>query len=412
MTDAATAVDLVFREEFGRAVALLTRVLGDIDLAEDAVQDAYTTAVARWPVDGVPDNPRAWIVTVARNRAIDRLRRARALQEHTEQLARRTEVEMGAYQDVDDDSIPDERLRLMFTCCHPALAPEAQVALTMRLVAGLTVAEVARALLSTEPAVAQRLVRAKRKLRVAGVPFRMPLDQDIPDRLAIVLSVIYLVFNEGYVATSGDDLRRDDVAGEAIRLGRVLVALMPDESEAIALLALMLLHHSRRHARADAAGELVLMADQDRSLWDAEQIDEGLELAARALRMSPTPGGYALQAAIAAVHGHSRLSGITDWSQIAALYGVLMGVAPSPVVELNRAAALSMADGPASGLAAVERLAGSGALADHHLLHATRADLLARLQRRDEAAAAYARAIELADNGAERRFLERRLAAL
>ncbi|MDX6546879.1 MAG: polymerase sigma-70 factor, subfamily [Gaiellales bacterium] len=412
MTGAVAAVDLVFREEFGRAVALLTRVLGDIDLAEDAVQDAYTTAVARWPVDGVPDNPRAWIVTVARNRAIDRLRRARALQEHTEQLARRTEVEMGAYQDVDDDSIPDERLRLMFTCCHPALAPEAQVALTMRLVAGLTVAEVARALLSTEPAVAQRLVRAKRKLRVAGVPFRMPLDQDIPDRLAIVLSVIYLVFNEGYVATSGDDLRRDDVAGEAIRLGRVLVALMPDESEAIALLALMLLHHSRRHARADAAGELVLMADQDRSLWDAEQIDEGLELAARALRMSPTPGGYALQAAIAAVHGHSRLSGITDWSQIAALYGVLMGVAPSPVVELNRAAALSMADGPASGLAAVERLAGSGALADHHLLHATRADLLARLQRRDEAAAAYARAIELADNGAERRFLERRLAAL
>jgi RNA polymerase sigma-70 factor (ECF subfamily) len=409
MTDAATAVDLVFREEFGRAVALLARVLGDIDLAEDAVQDAYAIAVARWPVDGVPDNPRAWIVTVARNRAIDRLRRARALQQHTEQLARRTEVEMAAYQDAEDDAIPDERLRLMFTCCHPALAPEAQ---TMRLVAGLTVAEVARALLSTEPAVAQRLVRAKRKLRLAGVPFRMPLDHDIPDRLAIVLSVIYLVFNEGYVATSGDDLRRDDVAGEAIRLGRVLVALMPDEPEAIALLALMLLHHSRRHARVDTAGEVVLMADQDRSLWDADQIDDGLELAARALRMSPAPGGYALQAAIAGVHGQSRLSGVTDWAQITALYGVLMGVAPSPVVELNRAAALSMADGPASGLAAVERLAESGALAENHLLHATRADLLARLGRRDEAAAAYGRAVELADNGAERRFLERRLAAL
>jgi RNA polymerase sigma-70 factor (ECF subfamily) len=286
------------------------------------------------------------------------------------------------------------------------------VALTMRLVAGLTVAEVARALLSTEPAVAQRLVRAKRKLRVAGVPFRMPLDQDIPDRLAIVLSVIYLVFNEGYVATSGDDLRRDDVAGEAIRLGRVLVALMPDESEAIALLALMLLHHSRRHARVDAAGEVVLMADQDRSLWDAGLIDEGLELAARALRMSSAPGGYALQAAIAAVHGRSRQSEITDWAQITALYGVLMRVAPSPVIELNRAAALSMAAGPASGLAAVERLAESGALADHHLLHATRAELLARLGRRDEAAAAYGRAIELAGNGAERRFLERRLAVL
>jgi RNA polymerase sigma-70 factor, ECF subfamily len=412
VTGAAAAVDLVFREEFGRAVALLTRVLGDIDLAEDAVQDAYTTAVARWPVDGVPENPRAWIVTVARNRAIDRLRRARALQAHTEQLARRTEVEMAGYEDAEDDALPDERLRLMFTCCHPALAPEAQVALTMRLVAGLTVAEVARALLSTEPAVAQRLVRAKRKLRVAGVPFRMPLDHDIPERLAIVLSVIYLVFNEGYVATSGDHLRRDDVAVEAIRLGRVLVALMPDEPEAIALLGLMLLHHSRRHARVDAAGEVVLMADQDRSQWDADLIDEGLELAARALRMSPSPGGYALQAAIAAVHGQSRLSGVTDWSQITALYGVLMSVAPSPVVELNRAAALSMADGAASGLAAVERLAESGALADHHLLHATRADMLVRLERRDEAAAAYARAIELADNGAERRFLERRLASL
>ncbi|MDX6494523.1 MAG: polymerase sigma-70 factor, subfamily, partial [Gaiellales bacterium] len=246
MTGATDAVGLVFRTEFGRAVALVTRVLGDIDLAEDAVQDAYATAVARWPVDGVPDNPRAWIVTVARNRAIDRLRRRRALHAHTEELARRVEVEMSPYDNAEDDAIPDERLRLMFTCCHPALAPEAQVALTLRLVAGLTVPEIARALLSSEPAVAQRLVRAKRKLRVAGVPFRMPLDQDVPDRLAIVLSVIYLVFNEGYVATAGDELRRDDIAAEAIRLCRVLTALMPDEVEAVALLALMLLHDSRR----------------------------------------------------------------------------------------------------------------------------------------------------------------------
>ncbi len=412
MTDAADAVDRVFRTEFGRAVALVTRVLGDIDLAEDAVQDAYATAVVRWPVDGVPDNPRAWIVTVARNRAIDRLRRRRALYEHTEELARRAEVEMAPYDNAEDDAIPDERLRLMFTCCHPALAPEAQVALTLRLVAGLTVPEIARALLSSEPAVAQRLVRGKRKLRVAGVPFRVPLDEDVPERLAIVLSVIYLVFNEGYVATTGDELRRNDVAGEAIRLGRVLTALMPDEPEALALLALMLLHGSRRRARTDAAGEVVLLADQDRALWDAAMIEEGLELTERALRMSRTPGSYTLQAAIAAVHARSRESGVTDWPQIAALYGVLMQVAPSPVVELNRAAAIALAEGPAAGLGGADRLAATGELDGHHLLHATRADLLAQLGRRGEAAAAYSRAIEIADNGAERRFLERRMAEL
>ncbi len=412
MTDPAAAVDRVFRTEFGRAVALLTRVLGDIDLAEDAVQDAYATAVARWPMDGVPDSPRAWIVTVARNRAIDRLRRRRTLEQHSEQLARRAEVEMAPFEDVDDDAIPDERLRLMFTCCHPALAPEAQVALTMRLVAGLTVAEIARALLSNESAVAQRLVRAKRKLRVAGVPFRVPRDEDIPDRLAIVLSVIYLVFNEGYVATGGDGLRRDDVAGEAIRLGRVLMALMPDEPEAIALLALMLLHHSRRRARADAGGEIVLLADQDRSLWDEGLIDEGLDLTERALRLTGAPGSYALQASIAAVHARSLVGDITEWTRIVALYDALLRLAPSPVVDLNRAVAHSMAEGPQAGLDAVQRLVDAGSLADHHLLHATRADLLARLGRADQAAAYYARAIELADNGAERRFLERRLAAV
>jgi RNA polymerase sigma-70 factor, ECF subfamily len=412
VTDAADAVDLVFRTEFGRAVALVTRVLGDIDLAEDSVQDAYATAVARWPVDGVPDNPRGWIVTVARNRAIDRLRRRRALHEHTEELARRVEVEMSPYDNAEDDAIPDERLRLMFTCCHPALAPEAQVALTLRLVAGLTVPEIARALLSSEPAVAQRLVRGKRKLRVAGVPFRMPIDHDVPDRLAIVLSVIYLVFNEGYVATTGDALRRDDIAAEAIRLARVLTALMPDEPEALALLALMLLHDSRRHARADAAGDVVLLADQDRTLWDGAKIEEGLELTERALRIPGAPGSFALQAAIAAVHARSRESGATDWPQIVALYSLLMRVAPSPVVELNRAAAISMADGPEAGLQAVELLAATGELDGHHLLHATRADLLGRLDRRGEAAAAYSRAVELADNGAERRFLERRLADL
>ena len=413
MTDGAAAVDRVFRDEFGRAVALLARVLGDVGLAEDAVQEAYLAAVRRWPADGVPDNPRAWIVAVARNRAIDRLRRERVLERHTGELARRAEVEMGQYdEDADDETIPDERLRLIFTCCHPALATEAQVALTLRLVAGLTVPEIARALLAAEPAVAQRLVRAKHKLRVAGIPLRVPPDNQLTDRLTATLAVIYLIFNEGYVATSGSELRRDDVAGEAIRLGRLMAALMPDEPEAAGLLALMLLQHSRRDARTDAHGEIVLIAQQDRECWHADEIAEALGLIDRALRIAPAPGRYALEAAIAAEHARAPSAEATDWSRIAMLYGVLGRAFPSPMVELNRSVAVSMADGPAAGLALADGLAAGGALAHTHLLHATRADMLGRLGRTDEAAAAYRQAIEGAGNDAERRLLQRKLTEL
>ena len=324
MTERATAVDRVFREEFGRAVALLARVLGDVGYAEDAVQDAYLEALRRWPADGVPANPRAWIVAVARNRAIDRLRRDRVLADRTAQLARRAEDEMTAYDETrDDDSIPDERLRLIFTCCHPALAPQTQVALTLRMVAGLTVPEIARALLSNEPAVAQRLVRAKHKLRVAGVPVRVPPDEALPARLEVALAVVYLIFNEGYVATAGDRLQRDDLAAEAIRLGRLLADLMPDEADVLGLLALMLLHHARRETRTDAGGEPVLLAEQDRGRWDRAMIEEGSVLTRRALRMRRPPPVYAVQAAIAAVHATAASADDTDWAEIAALYALL-----------------------------------------------------------------------------------------
>jgi RNA polymerase sigma-70 factor, ECF subfamily len=413
VTYGAAAVDRVFREEFGRAVALLARVLGDVGLAEDAVQEAYAAAVRRWPADGVPENPRAWIVAVARNRAIDALRRERVLERHTEELARRAEVEMGRFdEDADDETIPDERLRLIFTCCHPALAPEAQVALTLRLVAGLTVPEIARALLAAEAAVAQRLVRAKHKLRAAGIPVRVPPDDQLTERLSATLAVIYLIFNEGYVATSGSELRRDDVAGEAIRLGRLMTVLMPDEPEAAGLLALMLLQHSRRDARTDAAGEIVLIGQQDRARWHASEISEALALIERGLRMAPAPGRYALEAAIAAEHARAETAEATDWARITMLYGALALAFPSPMVELNRSVAVSMADGPAAGLAVADGLAADGSLGHTHLLHATRADMLGRLGRMDEAAAAYRNAIDLAGNDAERRLLQRKLADL
>ena len=412
MTDTA-AVDRIFREEFGRAVALIARVLGDVALAEDAVQDAYVAALRTWPERGVPDNPRAWIVAVARNRAIDRLRREQALELRTRELARRAEEDMSVFDEhLDDDSIPDERLRLVFTCCHPALAVEAQVALTLRLVAGLTVPEIARALLAAEPAVAQRLVRAKHKLRVAGIPFGVPADDQLVERLDGVLAVVYLVFNEGYVATSGDDLRRDDIAAEGIRLGRLMVTLMPDEPEVAGLLALMLLHHARRDARTDAAGDVVLLASQDRSLWHRDEIEDGLALAERALRTAGPPGRYALEAAIAAQHCRAASAEETDWHAIAALYLVLAQVAPSPMVELSRAVAVSMEQGPAAGLALTDRLADDGALGHTHLLPAARADMLGRLGRTTEAAAAYREAIDRAENGAEQRLLERKLTAL
>jgi RNA polymerase sigma-70 factor (ECF subfamily) len=381
-------------------VATLIRILGDFDLAEDAVQEAFLVALERWPRDGLPDNPGAWIVRAARNRAIDRLRRERVYEDKLREL----ELLMpGRLDDPIDTSLPDDRLRLFFTCCHPALAPEARIALTLRTLGGLSTPEVARAFLSGEKAMQQRIVRAKRKIRAARIPYQVPPDHELPDRLRSLLTVLYLIFNEGYLATDADTVVRRELCDEAIRLGRLLGALMPDESEVRGLLALMLLHHSRRDARVDEHGELVLLADQDRSLWHAGEIEEGARLA----EMAGTSGPYGLQAAIAAEH----VAPATDWTRVAALYARLAELDPSPVVELNRAVAVSMAAGPEAGLELVARLE-QGRLEDYHLLHATRADLLRRLGRDDEAADSYRRAHELAGNPAERAFLERRLREL
>jgi RNA polymerase sigma-70 factor (ECF subfamily) len=381
-------------------VATLIRILGDFDLAEEAVQEAFVIALERWPRDGLPDNPGAWIVRTARNRAIDRLRRERRYEDKLRELER---LMPGQLDDPPDTSLPDDRLRLFFTCCHPALAPEARVALTLRTLGGLSTPEVARAFLTGESAMQQRIVRAKRKIRDARIPYQVPPDHELPDRLHSLLTVLYLIFNEGYLATAADTVVRRELCEEAIRLGRLLAALMPDESEVRGLLALMLLHNSRRDARVDDSGELVLLEEQDRSRWHADEIDEGVRLVAGAA----ADGAYAVQAAIAAEH----VAPVTDWTRVTALYGRLAELQPSPIVELNRAVAVSMSAGPEAALELVDRL-DSGRLEGYHLLHATRADLLRRLGRDEEAAAAYRRARDLAANPAERAFLERRLREL
>ncbi len=411
--DVAAAVATAFREEWGRVVAAVIRTTGDWDLAEECAQDAFARALERWPRDGIPHHPGAWLTTTARNRAIDRSRRAAAGVARVREAAVLSSSHAppdDPWHD-DDAGIVDDRLRLIFTCCHPALAIESQVGLTLRTLVGLTTAEIARAFLVPEATMAQRLVRAKHKIRRAGIPYRVPPAHLLPERTGAVLAVLYLLFNEGYAASVGADLLRQGLCVEAIRLARTLTELMPDEPEATGLLALMLLQDSRRVARVDAAGDLVPLEEQDRTRWDADEIDEGLALVDTALRRGRA-GPYQVQAAIAACHASSRGTGVTDWAEVAGLYGELRRMAPSPVIELNRAVAVAMADGPDAALVLIDALDASGALRGYHLLPATRADLLRRLDRRAEAAAAYRAALALDTSDAERRFLLRRLAEM
>ena len=403
-------VDRIYREESRRVLATLIRLLGDFDVAEEALHDAFTAALEAWSRSGVPRNPRAWLVSAGRFRALDRMRRAA---KHDDVVRGHLElVGAGDAQSdlVGDEDVPDDRLRLIFTCCHPAIHPDAQIALTLREVCGLTTEEVARAFLTPAPTIAQRIVRAKAKIRDARIPYEVPSREDLPARLDAVLHVVYLVFNEGYLATGGGSLTRADLCAEAIRLGRLLTDLLP-EAETIGLLALLLLHDARRAARSSSEGDLVLLEDQDRSLWNRAAIDEGRALVERALSTRRF-GPYSIQAAIAAVHAEAASAAATDWLQIVGLYDVLIRADPSPIVELNRAAAVAMLNGAEAGLRLIDEILARGELADYHLAHSARAELLRRLGRFAEAGAAYERALSLVDLAAERRFLERRLAAL
>jgi RNA polymerase sigma-70 factor, ECF subfamily len=399
-----SAIERVFRAEYGRAVAVLIRTFGDIDIAEEAVQDAFTTAVQRWPSTGIPPSPAGWIITTARNRAIDRLRReASRGDRHAEAFA----LQRAGDEPPEEGAVRDDRLRLIFTCCHPALATNLQVALTLRLIGGLTTAEIARAFLVPETTMAQRLVRAKGKIRDAKIPYRIPIAADLPARLRAALAVVYLIFNEGYTASSGDRLVREELCGEAIRLGRVLAELMPDEPEVGGLLALMLLTDARRAARIDANGQLVLLADQDRHKWNRTLIAEGQALVRRCLRRNQ-PGPYQLQAAINAVHSDAATADATDWRRILRLYDQLLSMTPSPIVALNRAVAVAEVEGPEAALGLVDQTK----LDRYYLFHAIRADLLRRLGRTAEAAAAYETAIACSENATEREFLRRRYASM
>ncbi len=403
-------VDSVYRSEGRRVFATLIRLLGDFDLAEDALHDAFAAALQQWPKDGIPANPRAWLVSAGRFKAIDAIRRRARFNASLGQIAEQLDAQTTDFTESVDQDVEDDRLRLIFTCCHPALSPDARIALTLREVCGLTTEEIARAFLTAPPTLAQRIVRAKAKIRDAGIPYEVPTREDLPGRLDTVLHVVYLAFNEGYSASAGDSLTRADLSGEAIRLGLLLIELLP-EPEIGGLLALMLLHESRRPARTSPTGDLVLLEDQDRSLWNRNQIAEGIALVERALS-SRRFGPYTLQAAIAAVHAEATTVGKTDWAQIVGLYGLLARVEPSPVVELNRAVAIAMRDGPEAGLALIDSLLAEGELSGYHLAHSARAEMCRRLGLTSEAKASYERALSLTQLEPERRFLEGRLAEL